>query len=219
MRDNQRAIDLLLREAFRDSNVADDFNALTNGLVFGLENSSGLTPEDFIRELVARAYEIPVHSVPRQYWNRKRGEVSTPSHPDMAKARAAFASLISDFEENGYLAQKFPKDCVDDYDRVPSNPALEIEERLGAPISWPLEPDSWDDDTFFGLVEVFHDLVSRPRESWYHSFANCGTHYSCFATESGRRLYRWHINRILEEANLQHRLAEIGEHVGRIEMI
>ncbi|NUW44976.1 HNH endonuclease signature motif containing protein [Nonomuraea rhodomycinica] len=216
IRDNFAAVERLLGEAFRDSNVVQDFNALSNGMLFGVPNSSKITPDEFIQELIARAYDIPIQSSPRAYWKRAQNGTIKALYRDLTKARKDFSALISNFEENGYLDQAFPRDCVDDHARDFVDPAIEIERRLGVSGAWPLNPQTWDEDTFLGLVEVFHDLVSRPREAWYHDFANCGMHYSSFATESGRKLYRWHVNRIFEGANLPYRISESGEYVGRI---
>ena len=60
-----------------------------------------------------------------------------------------------------------------------------LAERLGVADLWPLHPDAWDEDTFFGLIEVFHDLAVRPRDRHMHSYNGCGWHYSGFAIGSG----------------------------------
>ena len=91
-----------------------------------------------------------------------------------------------------------------------------LEARLGLPGLWPLQPENWDEDSFYGLIEVFHDLAVRPRERDFHSFNGCGWHYSVFNTDTGRALYRWRINRLLERAGLRLRLAESGEDTGRL---
>jgi hypothetical protein len=66
------------------------------------------------------------------------------------------------------------------------------------------------------LVEVFHDMVSRPTSRWWHSYGGCGWHYSAFAIGPARRLYRWRVNRLLASSTLGLRLAEEGEDQGRL---
>ncbi|MFF0572899.1 hypothetical protein [Streptosporangium saharense] len=216
LRSNNSAIGRLLEEAFRDSSVVEDFNALTNGAIFGLERSIRLNPDAFVRELIVRSPEIPMHSSPRAYWKRPGSDTTDADKLDISRARREFAALIDSFRQNGYLDQVFPRECVDNSGMAYADPSQEIGQRLGATVAWPLTADAWDDDTFFGLLEVFNDLVSRPREAWYHNFASCGMHYSSFASEPGRRLYRWRVNRILSDANVPYRIEEVGELVGRI---
>ena len=94
------------------------------------------------------------------------------------------------------------------------DPAAELEKRLGIAGLWPLAPDEWDDDTFYGLIEVYHDLVSRPRERHYHDFSMCGWHYSHFSATAGREVYRWKANELLQAAGISYRLADRGEDLG-----
>jgi hypothetical protein len=131
-------------------------------------------------------------------------------------AQRRFVALVSDFMANGYLDSTLPQGCVDDTAYVP-NPADVIEERLDIPGLWPLrESLPWDDDTWFGLIEVFHDLVARPRYRIWHDWNECGWHWSEFAIEPGRLLYRWKVNQLLERCGIRLRLASEGEDVGRL---
>ncbi len=77
-------------------------------------------------------------------------------------------------------------------------------------------PGEWDDSTFYGLIEVYHDLVSRPRERHYHDYAMCGWHYSHFSATAGREVYRWKANELLQAAGISYRLADSGEDLGRL---
>ncbi|MEV5824802.1 HNH endonuclease signature motif containing protein [Spirillospora sp. NPDC052242] len=210
------AISQLLREAFRDGNVAADFEQLDTARGFGNRETTDLTPDAFVRELVVRVHEIPLQSTPRAYWKQPSSGSLETTEPDYLKACREWANLIQEFSQSGYLEQAFPNGCVDDEDAPYVDRSAEIERRIGVSNAWPLVPDSWDQDTFFGLMEVFHDLVSRPRAAEYHSYQNCGMHYWDFATVIGRKLYRWRVNRILSDAHVPYRLGEVGEVAGRI---
>ncbi|MFC0100070.1 hypothetical protein ACFFKH_21430 [Micromonospora marina] len=94
--------------------------------------------------------------------------------------------------------------------------SAKLQELLGIPDLWPLQPAQWDDDVFYGVIEVFHDLVARPRERWWHNWNNCGWHYSGFAVTPARALYRWRVNKILADAHIALRLAGEGEDAGRL---
>ena len=73
-----------------------------------------------------------------------------------------------------------------------------------------------DMDLFFDVVELLHDLVSRPLTRWYHGYGECGWHYGDFEIEPGRVVYRWRVNKILARSDLGLRLAEDGEDIGRL---
>ncbi|WSN62866.1 hypothetical protein OG467_00135 [Streptomyces sp. NBC_01361] len=109
----------------------------------------------------------------------------------------------------------FGEYCVDDHDDLPDASEV-IERRLGIPRLWPLAPEAWDEDTFYGLIEVFHDLVSCPRTRWLHNFSGCGWHHAEFHNKPARDLYRWKANRLLHEAGIEYELAAEGEDLGRL---
>jgi len=88
---------------------------------------------------------------------------------------------------------------------------------LGRPGLFPhVDPPSWSNDAFYGQVEVFHDLVARPRLRSYHDYGNCGWHYDDFSVRCGRKLYRAKVNALFERCLLPLRLATEGEDVGRL---
>ncbi|TVZ84845.1 hypothetical protein FB157_120112 [Streptomyces sp. BK340] len=91
-----------------------------------------------------------------------------------------------------------------------------IGRRLGIPHLRPLAPETWNEDTFYGLSEVFHDLVSRPRMRRFHDWNMCGWHHSEFHNGPARLLYRWKVNQLLREAGIEYELAAEGEDLGRL---
>jgi hypothetical protein len=210
----QQAIDLLLREAFRDDNAAEDVSSLASHSGFGSDQIPR-SLSDIVTELAGSARNIRRSSAPRPYWPQRHGQEVPGTYLDARQARRGFADLIQELESRGYLDQVFPRPCVDG-DEPETDPSAELEKRLGIPGLWPLAPDEWDDDTFYGLIEVYHDLVSRPRVRDYHDFAQCGWHYSHFATTTGREVYRWKANNLLVAAGLSYRLADRGEDLGRL---
>lgn len=211
-----QAIDLLLREAFRDDSAAEDaaapvpFNSWSSGAVVGRSAS------EMLAELATSASGIRRLSAPRPYWPQRLGRKMPGSYLDASTVRRGFAGLVGELERTGYLDQAFPRPCVDDRDALEPDPAAELEKRLGTADLWPLAPDEWDDSTFYGLIEVYHDLVSRPRERHYHDYASCGWHYSSFSVTAGREVYRWRANELLQAAGISYRLADSGEDQGRL---
>ncbi|MEU8251614.1 hypothetical protein [Nonomuraea sp. NPDC048916] len=178
-------------------------------------DSAGGGQREWFAELINRADELRQASSPRPYWPQRHAQaVHAGIGPD---TRREFTRIVDEFYDNGYLAEAFGKECVDD-DRysLPEDPAGIIERRCGIAGLWPLRPDTWDEDTFYGLVEVFHDLVSRPRHRSYHSYNGCGWHYSEFHAVPARMLYCWKINPILRSAGIDYELAAEGEDRGRL---
>ncbi|WP_416956514.1 hypothetical protein [Streptomyces sp. Agncl-13] len=171
---------------------------------------------DWFGELVKRASELRHAVAPRPYWSQRHGNVVvSPGSRAEQDAQEEFARLVGDFAENGYLVESFGHYCVDDHDDLPDASEV-IERRLGSPDLWPLAPQTWDEDTFYGLVEVFHDLISRPRRRHFHSYGGCGWHHAEFHNGPARILYRWRVNRLLHKAGIEYELAAEGEDLGRL---
>jgi hypothetical protein len=210
------AVDLLLREAFRDDSAAED---AASPAPFGSRDSGNivsLSSRDALAGLADVAHSIPRFSAPQPYWPQRQGKAAPGPHLDALRARDGFAGLIEELERTGYLDQAFPRSCVDDRDPPDPDPAAELEKRLGLPSLWPLAPGERDEATFYGLIEVYHDLVARPRVRHLHSYAGCGWHYSQFSVTAGRQVYRWKVNELLKAAGVGYALAGAGEDVGRL---
>lgn len=109
---------------------------------------------------------------PRPYWPQRRGNGLSHDGSTPRDTRRDFARLIGEFADNGYLVEVFGEECVDDHSELPDASEV-IDRRLGIPHLWPLTPETWDEDIFYGLIEVFHDLVSRPRTRRFHSCSGC----------------------------------------------
>jgi len=165
-------------------------------------------------DLVNRAGELRHAAAPRPYWPQRHAdrEAERGTGHDV---RRTFVRLVNEFSDNGYLAEAFGQECVDDSSELPDAAQI-VEKRLGIAGLWPLVLQTWDEGTFYGLVEVFHDLVSRPRSRYYHSYSQCGWHYAEFHNGPGRELYRWKVNTMLREAGLEYELAAEGDDLGRL---
>jgi hypothetical protein len=217
-RERRERIEFLLQEAFLGETPAQDFAVAADRPAYvddpwgGPPPEPGLDADGYLDRLQANLPRLREHHEPAPYWPTRHGAHRATASLDSAKRR--FAALINELHGRGYFGRALPPPCVDDYE--PPDESAMLAERLGIPDLWPLRPDSWDEDTFFGLIEVFHDLAVRPRERNLHSYNGCGWHYSGFGTDTGRALYRWRINRLLTSAGIELRLAEAGEDVGRL---
>ncbi|MEU8679089.1 hypothetical protein [Streptomyces sp. NPDC048560] len=209
----------LMTEALVGSTAVTDFREVQTfrdpwGTTQESRSRTG-TREDWFSELISRASEIRPALAPRPYWPQRQGRGLSADGSTARDARRDFARIVADFAGNGYLVEQFGEECVDGPDDLPDASAL-IERRLGFPNLWPLAPTTWDTDTFYGLIEVFHDLVSRPRLRSFHSYGGCGWHHSEFHNGPARILYRAKINELLREAGAEYELAAEGEDLGRL---
>ncbi|WP_329138134.1 hypothetical protein OG552_29695 [Streptomyces sp. NBC_01476] len=192
---------------------SDDPWATSSGSGWGI--AEVMDKRDWLAELIKRAPQLRHASAPRPYWPQRRGMGSSHDGSTPRDTRRDFARIIWDFADRGYLVEVFGEECIDDPSELPDGSEV-IERRLGIPRLWPLDPESWNEDTFFGLIEVFHDLVSRPRLRNFHSYGSCGWHHSEFHTAPARILYRWKVNEMLRSAGIEYELAAEGEDIGRL---
>lgn len=212
-------VEWLLADAFAGTHAADGFRT-------GTWEDPGATWWDgaplagnraFLQGLVDHAGELRHAAERAPYWSQRRsGDPRAPMSVEATRAR--FVDLVEDLATRGYLAREFPEVCVDDYSPQVVDPARVLEELLGVAGLWPLRQSqpTWSEEVFFDLIEVFHDLVARPRQRSWHDYSHCGWHYSEFAVEPARVLYRRRVNRLLGRSALPYRLAEGGEDVGRL---
>lgn len=209
-------IETLLSAAFLGEQPRLDYEARRSfGPFDGPDDDPWDDSVDLPTLLLSRLSELREHHEPRPYWPHRHGQRRQTDKTTRAP-EPGFAKLINELRADGYLDRAFPQDCVDANDSIEVDPSEILEERLDIPDLWPLRPSDWDEDTFFGLVEVFHDLVARPRSRWFHSYSQCGWHYSEFSTDIGQALYRWRVNRLLEASGLELRLSDDDEDRGRL---
>ncbi|WP_349307675.1 hypothetical protein [Streptomyces sp. KAU_LT] len=214
----------LITEALAGTTAVADFEELPDrdpmddpwsSATPGWGNRAGTGKREWFTQLVNRASELRQAAAPRPYWPQRRGHGLSHDGSTPRDTRRDFARIISDFADKGYLAEVFGEECVDDPNDLPDASQV-IDRRLGIPNLWPLTPETWDEDTFFGLIEVFHDLVSRPRMRRFHSWNMCGWHHSEFHNGPARILYRGKVNELLREAGIDYELAAEGEDLGRL---
>jgi hypothetical protein len=127
-----------------------------------------------------------------------------------------FGAVFRRFEETQYFDEAFGFYCVD-RDWTPGTigrqPDVYFLQHLRKSNLWPIKNklDSYNEDDVFDVIELLYDLVSEPLEGTYHSYENCGMHYSTFNQPSGRTKFRSEINEILADYKDGYELAETGE--------
>lgn len=207
--DWQDQVILLLDEAFAGPEPQETFREAVQ--------SQSLTGTDFLLKIDRRAPDFRDQTQRRGYWPQRRATISQAPADTWDVVTAGFVGLVEELEGRGYLERVFPSGCVDDRSFEPVDPSSVFEKLLGTGGIWPLRPSRsrWNEDLFFGIVEVIHDLVARPRRRWWHDYGG-EWHYTDFAIQPARLLYRWQVNRLLDGSEISYRLADAGEDEGRL---
>jgi len=220
--------ELLLEEAFTGSVPKEDFRtAQWHDLPTDLfKNAPAAGAAEvaraFVAHLVNSADKLPERSERRPYWSvRSTARAASPPtavQDRIQQLQREWAQLVDDLQDRGYFDWIAPRGCDARPVSLPADEVLaaEIERRLSVDGLWPLRYEDWDIDTFYGLIEVVHDLVGRPRHRDRHDFGGCSWHYSNFAPTPAQVLYRWDVNQLLDRYSAGLRIAAEGEDTGRL---
>jgi hypothetical protein len=127
-----------------------------------------------------------------------------------------FISVYDEFAQKDYFQEAFGYYCVDNGDvpgRLGSNIDGFLVRKLRKTNLWPIPTKytSYSEDDLFDIIEFLHDYVSQPTKGYYHSFSNCGYHFSEFDRAVGQAEWRSEINDILRDYGEGYSLSEQGE--------
>ncbi|WP_199339912.1 hypothetical protein [Mycobacteroides chelonae] len=208
-------VELLLEDAFSSDLPSQQFSGLA-GPGFRVTLNDVDQQRKFLASLLQRLEDLPGPSEQRPYWSERRSGMPNQEVLTLESVVRRYIQIVDSLGNKGYLEQAFNKDCVDEPSTV--DPSTLIQDRIGRAEMWPLNEERLNSssDIFFDTVEVIHDLVARPRNRSFHNYGDCGWHHSEFSRDTGRRLYRWQINRLLAQSEIKFLLAEIGEDEGRL---
>ena len=172
------------------------------------------SPLTWLSTLADAAPALAPQRRPLPYYSQREPGIQSRESSLIAVVRRVRA-LVGELEGKHYFAEFLGFDCVD-YDARLSTPELELDRRIGKQRLWSAEPDDWTEPDLCDFIEVFHDLAARPTRRSFHDFGDCGWHPEAFSQRSGRALYRWRMNQLLDTTTLDLRLAETGEDTGRM---
>jgi len=133
-------------------------------------------------------------SRPRAYYSaRKYGPQAAKL--DIDDLREVLFSTYAFLEGNGYFVDAFGFNCVDE-GYVPGfvggNIDLFVRMTLFKKDLWPLRDQysNYSEDDCFTMIEFLFDHVSKPLKKDFHSWDNCGYHYSEFDRDLGKKEFR-----------------------------
>lgn len=209
------AIELLVREALVGDEAVDDLREATKTHQDFLTDTPAILGRRWLEEVRKDAARL----VPRRepvYYAERQGLVYGDAFEGLTRLVDGVAALLGDMQEHGYFPAALPRDCTDeetDFDAV----SRKLRSATKLPIDWPLNRSDEEipEEALFTLIEYFHDQAQRPRVvEREHRY--CGPHYGRHNGESGGVVYRWRINGLLAEHELDYRLGTTGKEKGRL---
>lgn len=136
----------------------------------------------------------------KPYWSERRERGPLSGGVDLPTIRRLYKSNFDWLWDRGFFQEAFGKWCVDgDIEgELGAKPGEWFLRELGRDV-WPFDSsiESWDEDTFFDIVEAMHQLCSEGIAGTDHPYGDCGMHFDTFDRDAGRVEYRRVVNRVL----------------------
>jgi len=154
----------------------------------------------------------------RPYYSIRTGKNPYSQGIDFPLLKRLFRDLYLSFLRRDYLQEAFGYTCADLGD-VPGKLGDDIEAQIVRSLRkanlWPIHDKCLDysEDDLFDVMELLYDWISKPipHDGDYHSWNQCGWHYSEFDQQAGRGEFRQEINEILLDYGSGFELSSQGE--------
>jgi len=154
---------------------------------------------------------------------RERGyySVRTGKHPwgaklDLVALKKMIATVYRRFTDQDYFQEAFGYKCID-AGYIPGALGEEIDDAILIALRkeklWPIlaKIDNYTEDDVFDVLEFLYDNVSKPVDGYFHSYGDCGMHYSTFNRREGQGELRIALNHFLSAYGDGFQLSEEGE--------
>lgn len=211
----------LLEQAFVDPAVSREFRQSSQDFT-DWQSPMRLTQTQLLNFFSDSANKLPKAHTSAPYWiQKKAGAAQGQSSPfGRDNLWSDWLKTVENLIDEGYYSKIAPDPCVDDDIDVPEvHDQLDwhVQRLIGVPEVWSSSRTSEPGrEMALTLIEIFHDLISRPRSRFYHDFSNCGWHYSDYSRTTGQALYRWKINKLLLAHQEVLVLSDSGSDRGRL---
>jgi len=173
----------------------------------GMKPSPQPVAFQLLEEVISRVRDgaLQEHE-PKRYWTARHANApQVVPVVEPASLRRRFIDLVKELDRNGYLDDAFGSNCCDAGVDREGDAAARLSERLRRPTAWPLVLEAVEDPEadgeLFDLIEVFFDLVARPRSRSWHDYCR-EWDYRDHDRRAGQRLYLWRVNALLEQTSL-----------------
>lgn len=152
----------------------------------------------------------------RPYYSHRAGHNQRGQEFDLDLLRRLFRGVYKNLDDACYFQEAFGMWCVDEQDipgTLGSDREVAVFIALQKPDLWPIDDhlQRYSEDDVFDMIEFLFDQVSKPVDGTYHSWNNCGWHYTGFDKSGGQAELRERINPILARYSTGYVLTPNGE--------
>lgn len=152
---------------------------------------------------------------------RRYYSVRTGGHPqgptiDLDLLKRLFLGVYEEFGRQGYFQEAFGYGCVDAGSvagQLGSDVEVAILQAIRKTNLYPVEVHvaNYSEDDLFDMIEFIYDWVSKPIDGYYHSYNECGMHWSRFDHAADQAVFRREVNGILADYRSGFELSMDGE--------
>jgi hypothetical protein len=149
------------------------------------------------------------------YYSIRSGLTQKPNGLSLEDIKNLFLRIYNNLIEDGFFHEGFGYECVDvDFISGTVNDIeLEILLKIRKNNLWPVRTQliNYSEDDLFDIIEFLYQYISAPIDGSYHSYNECGMHWSTFDKAEGQSIYRAKINELLLLYERQFELSQSGE--------
>lgn len=153
----------------------------------------------------------------KQYYSIRTGKNKNFSSFNLAVFKRLFDDLYIRFCDEGYFQEYFGYECIDE-GYVPGRLGVHLEAEIYRLLRkddlWPVSKkiETYSEDDLFDIIEFLYDHISKPLEEngRFHSYGDCGWHYTQFNKNGGQVEFFAQLNEILSEYSSGFELSPAG---------
>ena len=149
------------------------------------------------------------------YYSQRAGSHPNPDGLGYVDILDLFKRVYLQLDDDGYFTEAFGFECVD-AGRIEGSirdVGLEVLLSVRKNYLWPIAVQAavYSEDDLFDIIEFLYQHVSKPIDGTFHSWNDCGMHWTSFNKVEGQKEYRDRINRVLVHYEKKFELSVQGE--------
>jgi hypothetical protein len=149
------------------------------------------------------------------YYSQRAGTNPNPDGLSLGDIVDLFRRVYDQMAEEGYFTEAFGFECVDAGWIAGTISDIELEILLSVRKNhlWPVgaRANGYNEDDLFDIIEFLYQHVSKPVDGTYHSWNQCGMHWTTFNRAEGQKEYCERLNKVLGHYIEKFELSNSGE--------
>ena len=208
----------ILRDAFTTPTLANSFEKLIATSPFSemLEEDSSEAAVKFLEKIAVHSEDFPRYIGPKVLFSKRTEPKSGEQALAVSETIDRFERMVDDLRERGYFDEFFGDNCPDSFE-MELSPQEVLAERYSVSGIWPIESTTRAGQnlaSFLDLIEALDDLVRAPVTRSWHPFGVPHWDNTETSQRRGQEIYRWEVNRILEESEVPYTILPRGADAG-----